>query len=543
MVSPNYLLQDNSNSLGFILHDFNDKHLKTSKDEISYYKTKGPYAKLQGIAGSKQLQMFNILFTNNFKDNFNVTLEMKRNNSTGYYLKQQSFTNNFYINSHFHTKNNRYGFKNFISVNNYRFQENGGIINDTLGDVNTLVNKILVPVKLSNASKDVRELGFNWNNWFHLNEYDNENPHHYLNIESSFFINKYKYKDDGIESDNFYLLTYLDTATTLDSTRLYQLTNTLNYSFYNSNKTFGLYAGIRHELSMLWQKSDSTLENYIANAGFYLQKELQGDSISNLLLNLSADGEYIVEGTNEGNYLIKSSNTLVKNKNKKELFSVNVSFIAESRSPNYIFSRWYSNHYIWENKFNNTQTNTLNGELKYKFLSVSGMYKIMDNYLYFDELAYPKQHNEQINASNVTAKLEHIFLKHIGIGGTQTFQQTSSNLISLPKSISTAKLYYYGNHFKNNLNIAFGAELNYYDEFTPYGYLPATQVFYVQQNYKAGNFVFLDAFINARIRPVNFFLKMENVLHGMLGSNYSMVPGYYQPERAFRFGISWQFFD
>jgi len=36
---------------------------------------------------------------------------------------------------------------------------------------------------------------------------------------------------------------------------------------------------------------------------------------------------------------------------------------------------------------------------------------------------------------------------------------------------------------------------------------------------------------------------MENVLQGILGTNYSMVPGYYQPEMAMRFGFTWLFFD
>jgi hypothetical protein len=174
---------------------------------------------------------------------------------------------------------------------------------------------------------------------------------------------------------------------------------------------------------------------------------------------------------------------------------------------------------------------------------ISAIYKGITNYLYFDQLGYPMQYTGNISNTSVKLNFEHVFFKHLGIRVDQSFQNTSSNLISLPKSVSLASLFYKGNWFKNNLQICFGGQVEYYDQFTPYAYMPATQVFHIQEEYQAGNFAFVDVFLNARIKPVTFFFKMENVLHGMLGTNYSMVPGYYQPERALRFGLTWLFFD
>lgn len=153
------------------------------------------------------------------------------------------------------------------------------------------------------------------------------------------------------------------------------------------------------------------------------------------------------------------------------------------------------------------------------------------------------QSNNTITNGAIRINLDKVFFKHLGVSINQTWQTTSSNLISLPKSVSIASLFYKGNLFKNNLQLAVGGQVEYYDQFTPYAYMPATQAFYVQDNYKAGNFTFVDVFLNARIRPVTFFIKMENILHGVIGTNYSMVPGYYQPDRAMRFGLTWLFFD
>ncbi|MBK7818211.1 MAG: hypothetical protein IPJ60_12215 [Sphingobacteriaceae bacterium] len=140
------------------------------KEDVEYYRTKGPFAELSGIAGSKQLQLFRLLFSNTFKNKLNVTLRLNRYTSLGFYTKQQTFTNNFYTSNNYTTKNKRFGFTSYILVNNNRFQENGGIINDTLRQQDLLVSKDLIPVKLSGASRDNRELSAQYANWFKLNK-------------------------------------------------------------------------------------------------------------------------------------------------------------------------------------------------------------------------------------------------------------------------------------------------------------------------------------------------------------------------------------
>ncbi len=83
----------------------------------------------------------------------------------------------------------------------------------------------------------------------------------------------------------------------------------------------------------------------------------------------------------------------------------------------------------------------------------------------------------------------------------------------------------------------------YYNIFKDFTYIPATNEFYVQNKYTVGQYPFVDVFLNARIRPVQFFIKIENVLYGLVGGNYNFVHGYYQPDRSFRFGLTWMFFD
>ena len=65
--TPSYMLSYKSKPLGFNVYDLPFGNDIISKQQVEYYRTKGPYASLTGIAGSKQEQSFRMLFTHTFK--------------------------------------------------------------------------------------------------------------------------------------------------------------------------------------------------------------------------------------------------------------------------------------------------------------------------------------------------------------------------------------------------------------------------------------------------------------------------------------------
>jgi hypothetical protein len=171
------------------------------------------------------------------------------------------------------------------------------------------------------------------------------------------------------------------------------------------------------------------------------------------------------------------------------------------------------------------------------------IYQGIDNYLYFNSYAMPSQLSEPIN--NIAARLEYsdLWFRHLGFALRFDYQTTSSSVVRLPNKHARARLYYQAIMFRNHLQLQFGGEVEVFEKFTPYDYMPATQAFYQQNYFTTERYPFLDVFFNARIRPVSIFLKVENVLQGFQGPDYAFVPRYYQPDRAFRFGINWLFFD
>jgi outer membrane cobalamin receptor len=109
--------------------------------------------------------------------------------------------------------------------------------------------------------------------------------------------------------------------------------------------------------------------------------------------------------------------------------------------------------------------------------------------------------------------------------------------------VAQARLFYQGLLSRNNLWLQIGVQAQSFSNFYSYNYMPVTQVFYLQDQKQTGQYLFTEFYLNARIRPVNFFIRVENALQGLVGKDYALVNGYYQPDRAFRFGVSWQFFD
>jgi hypothetical protein len=541
--SPDYILNFNTPAAGFRLYQVPLRDYKIGLNDVAYHYTKGPYAQLTGIAGTQQLQLFRMIFANSFKNNFSLSLKLNRYTSQGFYSQQQGSTNNFYVAANYITHNKRFGFNSFVLVNNNKFQENGGIKGDTMAEANLLVNKTLFPVKISRGSRENRELTARYNNWFRLNKNSESGMQTFLYAYGQFSQQKYKYKDDNSGSDRFYLLYYLDTLSTKDSTRVFQFNNGAGINLKSHDQSFSISGGYENEAASIWQRYDTLLTNHLLKVNVTHHSHLKTKDSAIIDFKNIANISYILAGNQASDFMANTGHQFRFIKNTKSVLSGELKLMLENRTADYLFRRWYSNHFIWENTFKPVQTVGADLNLGNKYIRIGATLKSIQNYVYLDQLGYPMQQAGSVTNTAFRIQANYVFFRHLGVSLTQQIQSSSSNVISLPGSVSMGSLYYTGNLFKNNLNLCLGAELEYFSKFTPYAYMPATQQFVVQDRFSAGEFPFLDIYLNARIKPVNIFLKMENVLHGLMGTNYSMVPGYFQPDRAFRFGLTWTFFD
>jgi hypothetical protein len=120
---------------------------------------------------------------------------------------------------------------------------------------------------------------------------------------------------------------------------------------------------------------------------------------------------------------------------------------------------------------------------------------------------------------------------------------TPDSILQLPAIIGRLTLCYDVELFKKALHAQAGISGTYHSQWYQDAYMPAIRSFYKQRNYISGNYPYLDVFVNLNIKRARIFVKYEHFNAGLIGYNYIMVPDYPQADAAFKFGISWLFFD
>lgn len=544
--SPNYMLRYGTANLGFRLYDLPYYHDQVNHSELQYFKTKGPFVDLTGIKGRMNFQAFKMLYAQTFKTGFSIALKFARYSSAGYYDNQATTTQNFYASSNYETKNGRFGYYFYFLENDNKNAENGGLKAVTLNDTTAATSKNFLQVNLSASERSNKAQHAVFNPWIRLNKTKDSVPTtgHYIQIKSVFANNLYWYTDKGLPTDNYYKNSYLDTAKTNDSTRVRQFSNEINYTVKSADNQFGFSACYKNEINLLWQKYDSTFTNHIAQADVTYTNFDANDTSFHSGFESKLNVQYVANGPNTGNYKAETNFTWWFNIAKRRNLFFNA--LTEKRSADYIYNNWVTNNFLWFNKGlkNQTQSQVQAGIHVNPYLKISVFYQNIFNYLYFDYSAMPTQFKKDINNTGISVGFSKVLFRHLGLALSHTYQNTShAKYYRVPAHITGGKLYYETNSKKNILQFQLGSQVQIFQSFTGYAYMPATQAFYLQDTYKTAACPFVDIFMNVRIRPVSIFFKMENILQGYDNLNYSFVPGYYQQERAFRFGISWVFFD
>lgn len=529
-------------SLGFKLYQAPYENDMISENQVTFYQTKGPYGSLTGIAGSKQEQMFRMVFSHTFKNRLNLTLRLNRYSSIGFYRRQVSFTDNLYTSSNYTSKKGRAGYYAYFLFNKLKHNESGGISNDSLFLTNDRITKQLLPVYLTQARREVRFTTVDINPWFRLNPTEDSSTvlSHIVDYKLNYAGNYTKYIDNGLATDQFYPYYYLDTAKTMDSTHWRTITNAGHYTLRIRPLFTSLQLGVKNEYTQLYQYDDTTFVNNSVDAGLF---------VNTTHVNAFVKAAYIYQGSNQNDYQLEAG---VKYRLRiaynvfKVPFEIQAKALIEKRRPDFIYNAWYSNHFVWRNNFSPTDKTQamLSISTTDNRFSMGAFVQNTDNQVFFNSDATPSQAPITIQSLACFIRKDMLFFRHLGLNAAYVYQaSTEENVISVPDHVLSGSLYYQGNLFKKALNLQIGFSCQYFSSFYGYNYMPATNVFYTQPRVSVGDYPYVDFFLNARIRPVRIFVKIDHVTQGFLGGNYSLGAGYLQNDRAFKFGVNWIFFD
>ncbi|MCX7728932.1 MAG: putative porin, partial [Bacteroidia bacterium] len=218
---PDYLLQNMNTEIGSrVLNVYYPDEVRPTQVDI--FRTKGFYSKLEGIAGSKDEQHFRAWFLSPIRSHSQINFYLRRSTNTGFYQNQKGSVTNVFADYHFFSKK-KISMDAQILLNFIKHQENGGIVKDTLSYNDLLVDKILIPVNLSDAKKNYQSQFFHYQINYLLNH------RHALSLGMDANKQLFHYQDN-FPSSGYYSFVFIDTTKTNDSLHSWKVNLPLSYT-------------------------------------------------------------------------------------------------------------------------------------------------------------------------------------------------------------------------------------------------------------------------------------------------------------------------
>jgi hypothetical protein len=472
----------------------------------------------------------------------NFGFNYSRVGSSGMFNRQQSILNRLNTYSFYRSRSGKYrcGLE-FVWANDDS-QDNGGIVSDSVFEANSASDRRFIPVRLNQASHKIVRFELLMAQRLTLTKRDSSAAESrlmryepYIGHEFHFADQRFTYKDlPDTSGSAFYNNVYLDTNSTLDSTKWTKVENRLTLGLTLKGKWRQLLkVGLTHDWNRLWQLG---VDNDFHNVGIIGEYNLGVKQH-----RVRADVRYVLVGSNLTDTKLEAHYDWKRD----SILEAGAEFRFASRRPDRIFERYSSNNFSWTNSFSNEQSVLFLGKVgipRWRFRAEAG-YMILNNVVYFNNQWLPEQ-SAAVNSAVVATVNEHFKWKWINVivwGRMNYF--LSGDAIRLPPICARGSIFYDGKIFKKRLRIQIGMDAWYNTSYEPYAYIPALMRFATQSGVSTGNYVSFDAFLNLEVNRFRGFFKVEHWNAGLMGNDYYLLAHQPMNDLAIKFGINWTFFD
>ncbi len=220
-------------------------------------------------------------------------------------------------------------------------------------------------------------------------------------------------------------------------------------------------------------------------------------------------------------------------------------FLNQLYSPTFVQHRFnLTQRNLWRNNFNKTLETGLSANLHVKALNLQlgGAYYLLNNYIYFDSLAAPRQTGIPLSILQLT--LQHrLRLWKVHLDNTAVLQQASEPVIRLPGIFTKHSLYYEGRWFKV-LNVRLGLDFRLNTSWFSDYYNPVIGQFQLQDRQAVPFYPATDAYIGIRISTFRAYLKWEGLGDLLANGRYYYQSAFYaHPFPGMRVGLKWRLAD
>ncbi|WP_411273983.1 putative porin [Daejeonella sp.] len=534
---------------------------RLTQDSLRFYRTRTPYTELYYVNGKTVEQTFKVTHSQNVKPNLNIGANFNRLGGDGLYKNQKSDHLNAALFAWYESPNKRYNIVGDILFNKIKAGENGSTINDTIFKGESLAkNAEAVRLAATGADRPMqiwRRTQYFLRQYYYIGRKDSlpgtngsERILPTQRVSHSISYTRDRYRFFRNEEDLFGAFPVLpsrDYTETNDSTRVTDLRNEFNYSFYLRSKAvsflkneakldLGIQNNLYHYEQLEYQKNFS---NTTLKAGFsYRFSDKAG---------IEADLQQIMQGANFGDFLHEAKVNFLLS---KSLGRIVLGAYTQNKSPEQMYERVNYQYHSWEKSFDKTKVNSLSflyENPKYR-LSGKAEYFLVSNYLYFKETTSsqqiePTQFGSNINLLKLTIMKDFKF-RRFSLDNYIVYQKTDFQDILRTPEIYTYNSFYYASRLFKVLYTNIGFDLRFNTPFKAPAYaINVSQFYNDNQGLEYSTYPVVDVWVKATLKRTNLFIKYDYANQNLFSRGYYTVRGYPMQDALLKFAVSWKFYN
>ncbi|MFM2290328.1 MAG: hypothetical protein RIS29_141 [Bacteroidota bacterium] len=517
-----------------------------------FMNTKKPFSNLYYTNGGQSFRKENnikFLFSANNTKRFNAGVLMDYFYNVGSYTNQAARKFSGALFGHY--DGDHYKAKAYFSFNKMKNQENGGLSDAT--ELHSGIATEDMGVNLSTAQSSYTQNQLYYNHQYSIGI---ERPTR-ISADSvrmdyvpvTIFAHTFNYLDqrkkyfENSVNTAFYDNTYGVLSYTNDTTSLQTLTNNFSISMaeeFNKWLDFGLRAFVENEVQRYVYTKDNML-----NLDFKSSTKIGG------VLSKQRGRTFRYNVLGELGFLGYKAGTFNLGGNIGGFFKLwndSIALIADgfvrSDKPSLFLQYYESNHFRWNNDFNNVYRTHIGGtfSIPTRSLSLKVGVENITQYIYFDSLALPKQYSGNIQVMAFNLKKD-FHLGKFHLENNVVYQVSSKqDILPLP-ALTLYHNLYFDDYWFQVLSIQMGVDVRYFTAYNAPLYMPATGQYIAEQTTKVGNFPVSNAYLNLHLKRTRFFVEYYHVNNLFMKTNYFSMAGYPINPAMVKIGLSWNFYD
>ncbi|MFN5356401.1 MAG: putative porin [Bacteroidota bacterium] len=430
----------------------------------------------------------------------------------------------------------------FMSHFEFRYQnlsadENGGV-EDSVESVGLSFSDYeQLPTRLNDDSRRVRTLSLKSKTDFALFSNIDSSLVSGLDLSVNIGLERFGTSYRGSSDSLYYPDEFISKDATFDTSSFLHLyaAPDLSYSWKRQQSSFML--GLSSRVNQLEIRNDTIREEVQ-----YLSHELVC-SLSKAQWEF--DFKSVVVNSNWLNNGDKSARATFVWRNDSGLVS-RLEFVAYGAElmPEYTKLNYRSNHFVWNNTF--LPEGLIQGSVALSMLSnsltLAVHHQSIRNWIYTDETARPAQLGNSASnfAADALVKLER---QHWRFRLELRHNQVDDARLRLPEWSARLRVSRAGVLFKGALKAECGVSAYGTSAYKALGYMPATGLFFLQDDQAAGGEPVLDLFFHAGMGRATLTLLVQRVNDGWWGGENRLAAYYPVPPRTLKFGLRWLLYN